>query len=193
MKEKLSMIVFVLVLGTVLSTVLVSVDAYTAPLIAKNKTRKLRINILKALNIVSAEDAVDQTFSDSVTTKTQDETDYYVAKTTGDVAFVIGGSGLWGPIQGVLALDPDLETVKGLSIVHQEETPGLGGRIAEAQFLGRFTDKKVSPRLMILAPGKASSDNEVDGITGATLSCKALEEILNSEIERYVSVIKENR
>ena len=35
MKEKLIMILFVLVLGSILSTALVSVDAYTAPLIEK--------------------------------------------------------------------------------------------------------------------------------------------------------------
>ena len=193
MKEKLLMIVFVLVLGTVLSIALVSVDAYTAPIVKKNKIRKLRINILKALEIASTEDAVDETFSSSVTTKTQGEKEFYVANATGDVAFKISGSGLWGPIQGVIALKPDLETIKGLTIVHQEETPGLGGRIAETQFLDRFKTKKVSPRLLIQSPGKASLDNELDWMTGATLSCKAFEEILNTEIKLYVSVIKENQ
>ena len=46
---------------------------------------------------------------------------------------------------------------------------------------------------MIQPPGKASQNNEIDGITGATLSCKAFEEILNHEIEKYVSVIKESK
>ena len=88
---------------------------------------------------------------------------------------------------------PDLKTIKGIIIIHQEETPGLGGRIAEADFLDRFETKKVFPRLTIQPPGKASGNNEVDGITGATLSCKAFEEILNREIEKYISVIKESR
>ena len=193
MKEKLLMIVFVLILGTVLSIALVSVDAYTAPIVKKNKIRKLRINILKALEIASTEDAVDETFSSSVTTKTQGEKEFYVANATGDVAFKISGSGLWGPIDGVIALDPDLETIKGLTIVHQEETPGLGGRIAEAQFLDRFTNKTIAPMLILQSPGKASLDNEVDGMSGATLSCKAFVEILNSEIKKYISVIKENK
>ena len=79
------------------------------------------------------------------------------------------------------------------SIIRQEETPGLGGRIAESDFLGRFETKEVFPRLIIQSPGKASGNNEIDGITGATLSCKAFEEILNSEIKKYVSIIKENK
>ena len=90
-------------------------------------------------------------------------------------------------------LQPDMKTIKGITIIHQEETPGLGGRIAETDFLDRFKAKKVLPKLIIQPPGKASRNNEVDGITGATLSCKAFEAILNSEIKKYVSIIKETK
>ncbi len=193
MKEKLKMILFVLVLGSVLSTALVSVNAYTTPLIEKNKVKKLRISILKALDIPYSKDKVNEVFSENVATKNQGKREFYVAKSNGDIAFEISGSGLWGPIRGIIALGPDLNTIKGITIIHQEETPGLGGRIAEADFLDKFKTKKVFPRLMIMPPGKASQNNEIDGITGATLSCKAFEEILNREIEKYVSVIKESK
>ena len=82
--------------------------------------------------------------------------------------------------------------VKGITIIHQEETPGLGGRIAEAEFLQKFLNRDVTGGLVILPPGKANAENEVDGITGATLSCKAFEIILNNEIRRYVTVIEES-
>ena len=193
MKEKLLMILFVLVLGSVLSTALVSVDAYTAPLIEKNKVRKLRISILKALDITYSKDKVDEVFSENVTKKNQGEKEFYVAEASGDIAFEILGSGLWGPIHGIIALRSDLKTIKGITIIRQEETPGLGGRIAEADFLNKFEAKTILPRLIIQSPGKASGNNEIDGITGATLSCKAFEEILNSEIEKYLSVIKESK
>ena len=191
MKEKLLMILFVLILGSVLSTALVSVNAYTAPLIEKNKVRKLHISVLKALDIVYSKNKVDETFLENVATKKRGEIEFYVANTSGDIAFEFYGPGLWGAIHGIIALEPDLKTIKGITIIHQEETPGLGGRIAEKDFLDRFTAKKVFPKLIIKPPGKASGDNEVDGITGATLTCKAFEEILNSEVKKYVSVIKE--
>ena len=193
MKEKLLMILFVLVLGSVLSTALVSVNAYTAPLIEKNKVRKLHISILKALDIAYLEDKVEETFLENVVTKKLRQKEFYVARTSGDIAFEISGSGLWGPIYGIIALLPDLKTIKGITIIHQEETPGLGGRIAEADFLDKFKTKKIFPKLIIQPPGKAVTANEVDGITGATLSCKAFEVILNSEIEKYVSAIKESK
>jgi len=193
MKEKLLMVVFVLVLGSVLSTALVSVDKYTAPLIEKNKTRKLHLSILKALDVTFSEDKVDEAFEENVVTKKQAETNFYIAKAGGDIAFEVKGSGLWGPIHGVIALKSNLESIKGITLIHQEETPGLGGRIGESDFLDKFKSKMVSPPLIIQSPGKATEKNEVDGITGATLSCKAFEQILNSEIEKYVSIFKEQK
>ena len=193
MKEKIKMILFVLILGSILSTALVSVDAYTAPLIEKNKVRKLRLSVLKALEIPYSKDEIEQTFLDTVIVKKAEDKEFYVAKTGGNIAFEIYGSGLWGPIHGILALMPDLKTIKGITIIYQEETPGLGGRIAEAEFLDRFKNKEIFPQLLIQSPGKANLNNEVDGITGATLSCKAFEGILNIAITKYVSVIKENK
>jgi len=193
MKEKILMILFILLLGSVLSTTLVSVDKYTAPLIEKNKTRKLYVSILKALDITFTEDKVDKAFEENVITKKQEEINFYIARAGGDIAFEIKGSGLWGPVHGIIALRPDLKTIKAITIIHQEETPGLGGRIGESDFLNKFKSKKILPRLIIQPPGKASKNNEVDGITGATLSCKAFEQILNSEIEKYVSIFKEHK
>ncbi|MCK5118228.1 MAG: FMN-binding protein, partial [Candidatus Latescibacteria bacterium] len=72
-----------------------------------------------------------------------------------------------------------------------EETPGLGGRIADKEFLDLFKEKSIVPMLKILAPGKANAVNEVDGITGATLSCNALAEILNSQLGKYIPLVRE--
>jgi Na+-transporting NADH:ubiquinone oxidoreductase subunit NqrC len=101
--------------------------------------------------------------------------------------------GLWGPISGTIALTPDLQEIQGISIIHQEETPGLGSRIADAEFLDGFKGKKITNGLFVQPPGKDLADNEVHGITGATLSSKALEAILNSEIKRNLSAIKERK
>ncbi|MHC4114627.1 MAG: FMN-binding protein [Planctomycetota bacterium] len=193
MKSKISMILFVLILGSVLTTALVSVDSYTKPFIAKNKVKKLRQSILQSLGIVHTKDNTEEAFSDNVEIIENNQIKFYRASKRGDVAFEFQGLGLWGPIHGTIALTSDLTTIKGINITHQEETPGLGGRIAEADFLSRFNDKNVASGMIIQPPGKASRNNEVDGITGATLSCKAFEKILNREIKKYVSIIKEAR
>ena len=51
MKEKILMIVFVLILGTILTSSLVAVDKYTEPIIKKNELKRLRLSVMDALDI----------------------------------------------------------------------------------------------------------------------------------------------
>ena len=201
MKDKIKMIVFVLVLGAVLTCALVSVDAFTAPYIAMNKIKKLQESVLAAAGIDYTEKTRESIFSSEIEERlfpdefqkkdAQDaEKKKYYVMSDGKVVFEFSGPGLQGRIHGALALDGDLDTIKGITIIHQEETPGLGGRIVEAQFLDRFKNKKLFPEFRIRPPGKARGINEIDGMSGATLSCMALEQMLNKESKRYVPAIR---
>jgi len=187
MKEKISMIVFVLVLGGVLTTALVAVDHYTKPRIDRNKAFKLNTRVLGALGIPYTKENVEKKFLDDIEEKKIEGKSFYISQ-DGNVAFEIAGSGLWGPIEGILALSPDLETIKGIAIIHQEETPGLGGRIVERDFLDKFAGKKIVPEIRVTKPDKASAENEVDGITGATATCERFEAIINSQAKEYTSL-----
>ena len=195
MKSKLSMILFVLILGSTLTTALVSVDYVTKGPIARNKAEKLQKSVLSAFGIpYTKESIISELFPENIKTHELNEEEiYYEAKSSGDIAFEINGMGLWGPIKGIVALDENLQKIQGFSIIHQEETPGLGGRIAEPEFLTRFKGINITEGLRIQSPGKVQADNEVHGITGATLSCKALEEILNDEIKSYVAKIEDSK
>ncbi|MCK5083594.1 MAG: FMN-binding protein [Candidatus Omnitrophica bacterium] len=190
------MILFVLILGSSLTTALVAVDRFTAGPIARNEAIKLQKGILSSLSIEYGPDDIDEKYSaniEVIITDGEKPKNFYRSKISGDIAFEISGTGLQGAIHATIALSPDLERISGLSIVKQEETPGLGGRIAEDEFLDQFKGKAISNGLAILSPGKAKADNEVDGITGATLSCNALEELLNSEIKKYVLMFRESK
>ena len=190
MKDKIMMLVFVLVLGTVLTGILVAVNWYTTPVISRNEQREVQANILQALGIPFGEDQVEKVFADSVRARSSDGKTYYVADGQG-LAFAFAGSGLWGPINGIVALNPDLSTLKAVTIIHQEETPGLGSRITEQAYLDQFRGKDFASGLKLVPPGKASAGNEIDAITGATLSPKAFLEILNSNLKDMVPVIRQ--
>ena len=203
MKEKIKMIVFVLVLGTVLTAALVSVDAFTAPYIEANMRKKLQKSILGAAGIDYEGKDPDAVFTAKITAiaypdamqdedATEDEKKKFYRTAAGEFIFEYRGSGLQGEIYGAIAFKPDLKTIMGVTIVKQEETPGLGGRIAEPIFLDRFRGRKIFPELKITGPGKAKGENEVDGLTGATLSCNAFEKMLNSESRKYIPAIEES-
>lgn len=90
------------------------------------------------------------------------------------VVLPVYGKGYQSTIRAYLALQGDLNTIAGLSIYEQGETPGLGSRITDPAWLGHWSDKQAAdPQgniTITLVRGAAASASEVNGITGATRS-----------------------
>lgn len=189
MKEKISMLVFVIILGSISAGLLVGINNYTKPRVIKNNELKLKSSILDTFGMEYKEDTIEQVFSQNIETFQKNGVMFYKTKTN-EIAFEYSGSGLWGPISGIIALKPDLETIEGIKIIHQEETPGLGGRISELEFLTQFKGKKIIPKLLIVPSGKATEKNEIDGITGATMTSKAFENILNKKLKEHLTLLQ---
>lgn len=189
MKEKIKVIIFVILLGMVSGSLILGVDRYTEPRVAKNQELRIKTAVLDVFGLTYNKDGAESVFAENVETKNLSEAVFYQSK-TGEVAFEFSGSGLWGPISGIIALNSDLMTIKGLKIIHQEETPGLGGRIAEKEFLSQFPGKEILPNIKIMPPGRDRLKNEVDAISGATLSSKALEKLLNENIRKRLVLLK---
>lgn len=108
----------------------------------------------------------------------------------GRLGFTFSGMGFWDRIQGFMTLSSDRETLMRLRFIDHKETPGLGGRIEEPDFLAQFDrlpiDWNAPPERRIVIgtgpdPGAAS---RVDAITGATQTSSALMVFLNRELER---------
>ncbi|UCF99051.1 MAG: FMN-binding protein [Spirochaetaceae bacterium] len=190
MKDKILMIVFVLVLGSILTTALVTVNFFTTPVIEKNEQIATKSSILKALNIIFDADSVEEIFAENVEQRQEEGTIYYVTADS-NIAFSYSGSGLWGPIEGIIAVQPDFETLKGITIIRQEETPGLGSRITEADYLAQFEGKRFAEGLKLVQPGRGSADNEIDSITGATMTSDAFISILNENLQVTMPAIRQ--
>ena len=190
MKDKILMIVFVLVLGSILTAALVAVNHLTTPVIEKNEEIATKSSILRALNIPFDSQNVEEVFAGNVEQRQQNGTTYYLTKED-TIAFPYSGSGLWGPIEGIIAIQPDFQRLKGITIIRQEETPGLGSRIAEAAYLAQFENKRFTEGLEMVQPGRADADNEIDSITGATMTSDAFISIINANLEALMPVIRQ--
>ncbi|MEM6842027.1 MAG: NADH:ubiquinone reductase (Na(+)-transporting) subunit C [Bacteroidota bacterium] len=105
------------------------------------------------------------------------------------------GNGLWDNIWGYLALENDLKTVKGAVFAHKGETPGLGARITSVDVQERFKGKKiydevgelVAVRMVKGETGDPSiyGDNEVDGLSGATITAVGVNNMLENYLNYY--------
>jgi len=189
MKERILMIIFVIFLGTVSAGLLTSVNHYLRPKIDKNKELKFKSSLLDVFNLSYTKDKIEKIFDENIRIYHKNNFTFYKSLNN-EVAFEFSGAGLWGSISGIIALKSDLETIHGLKILHQTETPGLGGRIAEKEFLDQFKNKKIIPKLLIVSATKATKENEVDAITGATMTSKAFEDILNKTIQQYLQILR---
>lgn len=108
------------------------------------------------------------------------------------------GNGLWDWISSYVAFGKDLNTVKGIAFDHKGETPGLGARITEDAVQSRYIGKKVFDGggglvsiTMVKGEGNAGlSDHQVDGLSGATMTAKGVNAMLESYLEYYAAFIK---
>ena len=88
-------------------------------------------------------------------------------------AFPIGGKGFWGPIEGIVSVQPDGETIRTVVWTRHGETPGLGARIEEGpyreMFRGKLATNPARHRFEVVSVGTAGDDpHKIDQITGAT-------------------------
>ena len=107
------------------------------------------------------------------------------------------GAGLWGPIWGYIGLEGDLKTIKAVCFGHKGETPGLGAKIAdEPSFAAGFAGKQVGAGSILFEVAKPANrqttDNGVDAISGATITCQALGKTLNQWFGFYQNYFAKN-
>lgn len=109
------------------------------------------------------------------------------------------GNGLWDRIWGFIALDSQLETVKGISFGHKGETPGLGARISDDPIVSqRFEGKKiyddkgklVSVQMVKGEKGDPLDEHHVDGMSGATMTGNGVNRMLMEYLNCYESYFK---
>ena len=119
----------------------------------------------------------------------------FVAEIDGERKFIIpmNGFGLWGTIWGYIALDDDRSTVYGIYFSHSSETPGLGDAIAELKFQSRFfgksvidTDEQVGLKVVKFGKAAQSSQFEIDGVSGATITSTGVNEMINRVLAQYI-------
>jgi electron transport complex protein RnfG len=73
-------------------------------------------------------------------------------------------------------------TVTGLRVLSHTETPGLGAKIATAQFRDQFRNKR--PEQLILKKDNPAR-GQIDAITGATITSRAVTKAMRSTLESF--------
>ncbi|PJG85594.1 Na(+)-translocating NADH-quinone reductase subunit C [Conservatibacter flavescens] len=90
------------------------------------------------------------------------------------------GTGLWSVMYGFVAVEPDANTIKGITYYEQGETAGLGGEIANPVWQKNFVGKKLfndqgQVALHIGKGASADAAHGIDGLSGATLTTNGVQ------------------
>ena len=124
----------------------------------------------------------------------------YVANLNGAVKYILplSGKGLWGGIGGYLALDEDKNTIYGVNFNHEGETPGLGAKIVEMPFREQFEGKhirnaegQVVSVAVLKAGNQAEGQEQVDAISGATITSTGVSTMLQVNLAEYAEFLNQ--
>lgn len=157
------------VICAAVALLLATVNYFTETKIAENNAKAMLVSIREIFDeSVDAEAVVYE--------ENPDFTSVYLVMQDGDVcgyAASVAPNGFGGPINLVVGVD-SAGTVMGVEVVSMSETPGLGSRVGNDDFLSRFKG----------AVGEVS----VDVISGASISSKAVMTGVNSVSTHHVDL-----
>ncbi|MDT3695402.1 MAG: FMN-binding protein [Ignavibacterium sp.] len=103
-------------------------------------------------------------------------------------SLVYEGNGFQGKIKLMIGLTEDLNKTTSIEILEQSETPGLGTKILEPPYKDQYNGLDVNPAIKLVKGIEPSSPNEVQSITGATISSRAVVAIVNEGIAKLKSI-----
>lgn len=101
-------------------------------------------------------------------------------------------TGFQDVIVGLIGYEPLKKMIIGFEVLESRETPGLGDKIFKDEaFKNNFKALETESGIITVSKGEKSKGNEVEAITGATISSKAVVRLLNKGVVRWEKAIEE--
>ena len=102
-------------------------------------------------------------------------------------AFSLSANGYGGAVKTVVGVDVNGKITAVEITDVSNETPGLGQNATRADFTDRFKEK--SEALTVVKSG--AKENEIQAVTGATITSKAVTTTVNIALELFAEITKE--
>ncbi len=187
--------------GALAGLLIVLVNQHTKPIIDKYKAEQLQIAVYEVLPGVerySTYYLVDNSLSLTLPEGAK-ESEYkriYVGFDTGGeikgVAISRGESGFQDVVQIIFGFDPATGKLSGMKVLDSKETPGLGDKIfKDLTFVEQFFAGPETPLVGVKKGAGKGRPNEIDTITGATISSKVVIDIINHGLEEWAPILEQ--
>ena len=188
--------------GLLSGLLLVGAYLYTLPMIEANKAAALERAIYKVLpgctsfeTLVLTDGKLDVLKEVKAAAGGKPPKAIYAGKDeTGKlIGFAIPSDepGFQDVIAGIMGYQPETKTIVGFEVLDTKETPGLGDKIIKDKaFTVQFESLSVVPEIVAVKKGEKKNPNEVEAITGATISSKTVVKLLNKGIGEWKGTIE---
>ena len=179
--------------GFISGLILVSVYLFTKPIIEQNKAEALQAAIFEVLPNTSRFDALVMDGSSLRVLGEGEEMPEQVvyqgfSEDGNSTGFAIPGAepGYQDLVAIIYGYDPITKNIIGLKVLESKETPGLGDKIfKDLDFQKNFEALYVEPSIEVVKKGEKRSENQVEAITGATISSKAVVKVLQNTMANW--------
>ena len=210
--EGLGTIIVTVLIASILTLCLVSTFIFTQPIIERNVEMATQASVLKAIPTSVTQSVFIVTEAKTIIPFTKESTIDGVKIFAGydekgvliSIAIKASASGYNGKDSVVLlyAYTPSRECITGISVVKNIETAGFGTKISTSEdYLANFTcldtsvnlnDYTLKHKIKHVKNGTSTATYEIDGITGATVTSKAVALAINATAQRIIPIIVEN-
>ena len=181
------------IFGVVSGLLLVGAYELTLPIIQRNDERALREAVLE---VVPQARSMKKLTLDPTTAEHSNELlgAYGAYDRDGALrgyALVGEGPGFQDVIRLIYGVDLGQQRITGMKVLDSRETPGLGDKIdKDPDFKKNFDDLLVEPDVVAAKKqARTAAENQVDIITGATISSKAVVSIINQTNQRWLHLL----
>lgn len=187
---KTTLILFIIT--SVSALLLAFVNEKTAPLIAANELKSQQEALKKVMPDAAEfeEYEVDDALNEAVSEYNCEINGVYAAKTSDNknagMCAILTGSGYDSGLQIAVGVDSE-HKVTGIEIISSNETPGLGQNASKEDFKSQYKGKTDGIEVVKSAAG----DNQINAISGATLTSNGVTRIVNAALK--IAGIKEGK
>jgi Na+-translocating ferredoxin:NAD+ oxidoreductase subunit G len=184
--SSLRLVLTLAIAGLVSGIAIIGIYESTLPTITANKARELRAAVFKVLPGVAQMQPLVYRDSKLVVVEAADKDEPVIYGGYDDQGEFVGyampaaGPGFQDTITILYGYKPEQRMVVGMEVLESRETPGLGDKIyKDLEFVAGFSALSIEPEIVAVKKGTKSQPNEIDAITGATISAKAIVRIIN--------------
>ncbi|MCP5195165.1 MAG: FMN-binding protein [Pseudomonadales bacterium] len=189
--------------GLVCGLLIVTVFVLTGPVIARNEAAALQAAVFEVLpgaassvSLVLSEDGSLRPAADGDDPQAMVHAGYDAMGELLGIAIPAQGMGYQDVIRILYGYSPAGEAIVGMRVLASKETPGLGDKIEkDPAFLANFRaldvaltadGQSLAHPVSVVKSGAKTSPWQIDGITGATISSKAIGNMLRHSTAYWV-------